>query len=91
MEVSSETKRKVKDFVLSEFGEDRIRNVDLRLGFDSLGNDSFILSFNVNSSETFEDKGSQVFNLIRNIIDIGGSEFRGLTPVIDLHTERENK
>ena len=89
MEVSSETKRKVREFVTSEFGQDRIRVVDLQMGFDCAGNKSFILSIDVGPDETFEDKGPEVFNLIRNIIDIGGANFLGLTPVIDVRTVRD--
>lgn len=59
------------------------------MGFDCAGNKSFILSIDVGPDETFEDKGPEVFNLIRNIIDIGGANFLGLTPVIDVRTVRD--
>lgn len=43
MKVSAETKRKVREFVFSEFGKDRVRSVDLEIGFNVYGEESFVL------------------------------------------------
>lgn len=84
MEVSSETKRKVREFVINEFGKDRVRSVDLEIGFNAFGDESFILSMIVEPGETFEDKGSEIFNLSSNIRKIGGREFSRLAPVFEV-------
>ena len=89
MEVSSETKSKVRDFVFSEFGKERVRRVDLQKGFNSFGDESFILRLIVEPGETFEDKGSEIFNLARNIREIGGADFIGLAPVFDVQAAKD--
>lgn len=89
MEVSSETRRKVRDFVFAEFGKDRVRSVDVRMGLNSFGDESFILSLIVEPGESFEGKESELFHLFRNVRNIGGADFRGLAPVLDLHAAKD--
>lgn len=84
MKVSAETKKKVREFVFSEFGKDRVRSVDLEIGFNVYGEESFVLTMIVEPGETFEDKGSEIFNLSRNIRRIGGKEFSRLAPVFEV-------
>lgn len=89
MEVSSETRRKVRDFVFGEFGKDRVRSVDLRMGLNSFGDESFILSLIVEPGESFEGKESELFHLFRNVRNIGGADFRGLAHVLDLRAAKD--
>ena len=89
MEVSSETKRKVRDFVFGEFGTDIIRSVDLQMGYNVFGDEAFILSLTVAPDASFDDKRSQRFNLIRNVKEIGGPQFVGLAPVVDVKAAKD--
>lgn len=89
MEVSSETKRKVRDFVIGEFGADFIRSVDLQTGYNVFGDEAFILSLTVAPEASFSDKRSQTFNLIRNVKELGGPQFVGLAPIVDVKSAEE--
>lgn len=89
MEVSSETRRKVRDFVIGEFGADFIQCVDLQMGFNSFGDRSFIVGLVLQSGQSFRDKGSELFHLTRNVRDIAGEEFLGLAPVLDIQEAKD--
>ena len=89
MEVSSETKCKVRDFVFSEFGKERVRSVDLQKGFNSFGDESFILRLFVEPGESFKDKETEIFHLLRHVREIGGEDFVGLAPVLDVRAAKD--
>ena len=90
MEVSSETKRKVREFVFEAFGKDMIRDVDLRIGINGLGEDSFFLSLaiepDIEIGAAFDEKRDEIFHLATNILRIGGRELDGLLPMYDVYT-----
>ena len=91
MEVSSETKRKVREFVFKTFGKDMIRDVDLRIGINDFGEDSFFLSLalepGIDLGATYEAKG--IFHLATNILRIGGRELEGLLPMYDVYFAKD--
>ena len=89
MEVSSETKRKVREFVFKAFGKDMIRDVDLRIGINDMGEDSFFLSMAFEPDAAIEEKGEEIFNLGTNILRIGGRELKGLVPIYDVYTAKD--
>ena len=93
MEVSSETKRKVREFVFEAFGKDMIRDVDLRIGINDLGEDSFFLSLaiepDIEIGAAFDEKGDEIFHLATNILRIGGKELDGLLPMYDVYIAKD--
>ena len=93
MEVSSETKRKVREFVVKTFGKDMIRDVDLRIGINDFGEDSFFLSLalepGIDLGATYEAKGKEIFHLATNILRIGGRELEGLSPMYDVYFAKD--